>query len=67
MVAFIVGGSFIALALNDLTWVTFAILAALDLLSRQMCAASGDTATCSRAAAPALASQPRAMPLANRL
>ena len=30
MVAFIVGGTFIALALNDLTWMTFALVAALD-------------------------------------
>jgi hypothetical protein len=35
MIAFLVGGSFIALALNDLTWLTFALVAALDRLSRQ--------------------------------
>jgi probable O-glycosylation ligase (exosortase A-associated) len=34
MVGFLVGGSFIALALNDLTWLTFALVAALDRLSR---------------------------------
>ena len=33
LVAFIVGGSFIALSLNDLTWYTFALVAALDRLS----------------------------------
>ncbi len=33
MMAFVVGGSFIAMALNDLTWVTFALLAALDRIS----------------------------------
>jgi len=33
MMAFLVGGSFIALALNDVTWLTFAFLAALDRLS----------------------------------
>ena len=33
MAAFVVGGSFIALALNDLTWYTFAVLAALDRLT----------------------------------
>jgi probable O-glycosylation ligase (exosortase A-associated) len=38
MVGFVVGGSFIALALNDLTWLTFAILASLDRISREMCA-----------------------------
>ena len=35
MVAFMVGGAFISLALNDLTWLTFALVAALDRLSRQ--------------------------------
>jgi putative inorganic carbon (hco3(-)) transporter len=33
MAGFIVGGAFIALALNDLTWLTFALVAALDRLS----------------------------------
>jgi probable O-glycosylation ligase (exosortase A-associated) len=37
MVAFLVGGSFIAMALNDLTWVTFALLAALDRISSGQC------------------------------
>lgn len=32
MVGFLVGGSFIALALNDLTWITFALVASLDRL-----------------------------------
>jgi probable O-glycosylation ligase (exosortase A-associated) len=31
--AFLVGGSFIALALNDLTWLTFVLVVALDRLS----------------------------------
>jgi probable O-glycosylation ligase (exosortase A-associated) len=35
MIAFVVGGSFIALALNDLTWLTFALTASLDRLARQ--------------------------------
>jgi hypothetical protein len=30
MVAFVVGGNFVSLAVNDLTWLTFAMLAALD-------------------------------------
>lgn len=33
MVGFLVGGAFIALALNDLTWLAFALVAALDRLS----------------------------------
>jgi probable O-glycosylation ligase (exosortase A-associated) len=36
MVGFIVGGSFLALALNDLTWLTFGLVAALDRLSLRM-------------------------------
>lgn len=39
MIGFVVGGAFIALALNDLTWLLFALMAALDGISRQMCAA----------------------------
>jgi putative inorganic carbon (hco3(-)) transporter len=35
MVAFIVGGAFIQLALNDLTWMTFAMVASLDRINRQ--------------------------------
>ncbi len=34
LVAFLVGGSFIALSLNDLTWYTFSFVAALDRLSQ---------------------------------
>jgi len=33
MVAFLVGGAFISLALNDLTWLTFALVSSLDRLS----------------------------------
>lgn len=33
MAAFVVGGAFVALALNDLTWYTFAVVAALDRLA----------------------------------
>jgi putative inorganic carbon (HCO3(-)) transporter len=36
MVGFLVGGSFIALALNDITWLTFALVAALDRISAAM-------------------------------
>jgi probable O-glycosylation ligase (exosortase A-associated) len=36
MVAFIVGGSFLAIALNDLTWLTFSLVAALDRISCEM-------------------------------
>jgi probable O-glycosylation ligase (exosortase A-associated) len=38
MVGFLVGGSFIALALNDLTWLTFGFLAATDRLATSLCA-----------------------------
>ena len=36
MFGFLAGGSFIALALNDITWLTFALIAALDLISRDL-------------------------------
>jgi hypothetical protein len=39
MMAFFVGGASIAMALNDLTWITFALLAALDRISSERCAA----------------------------
>jgi probable O-glycosylation ligase (exosortase A-associated) len=38
MAAFMVGGSFLALALNDLTWLTFALLAGLDRWSGRVVA-----------------------------
>jgi putative inorganic carbon (HCO3(-)) transporter len=38
MAAFLVGGSFLALALNDITWLTFGMVAAVDRLSVRMCA-----------------------------
>jgi putative inorganic carbon (HCO3(-)) transporter len=37
MTGFVVGGAFLALALNDLTWLTFAMVAALDRLSLTRC------------------------------
>ena len=36
MTAFLVGGSFLGMALNDVTWLTFSLLAALDLMSARM-------------------------------
>ena len=38
MSGFLVGGSFLALALNDVTWLTFGMVAAVDRLSVRMCA-----------------------------
>jgi probable O-glycosylation ligase (exosortase A-associated) len=40
MAGFLVGGSFASMALNDITWLTFALLASLDRISLQMCAAA---------------------------
>ena len=37
MAGFLVGGSFLAMALNDVTWLTFAMLAALDRIASQLC------------------------------
>jgi probable O-glycosylation ligase (exosortase A-associated) len=44
MVAFLIGGAFVAMALNDLTWISFALVAALDRLYRQASAASAPRA-----------------------
>jgi putative inorganic carbon (HCO3(-)) transporter len=44
MVAFLVGGAFVAMALNDLTWISFALVAALDRLFQQATAASAPRA-----------------------
>jgi putative inorganic carbon (HCO3(-)) transporter len=52
MVGFLVGGAFIALALNDLTWLTFALVAALDRLSQ---ASYGTDAAAPPVQAPGLA------------
>ena len=38
MTGFLVGGSFLALALNDITWLTFGIVAAADRISLTLCA-----------------------------
>jgi probable O-glycosylation ligase (exosortase A-associated) len=38
MAGFLVGGSFIALALNDLTWLTFGLVAAADRIASTICA-----------------------------
>jgi probable O-glycosylation ligase (exosortase A-associated) len=35
MVGFLVGGMFVSMALNDLTWLTFGLVASLDRVSRQ--------------------------------
>jgi putative inorganic carbon (hco3(-)) transporter len=37
MCGFLAGGSFIALAINDLTWLTFFLIVSLDLVSIQLC------------------------------
>jgi putative inorganic carbon (hco3(-)) transporter len=62
MAGFIIGGSFLALALNDLTWLTFALVAALDRVSQGWMDAAAP------AAAPAVAplAGPVAVPLAFR-
>jgi putative inorganic carbon (hco3(-)) transporter len=40
MTGFMVGGSFLTLALNDLTWLTFGLIAALDRWSSRACEAT---------------------------
>ena len=55
MVAFIVGGSFVAMALNDLTWFTFALIASLDLISERVCVSVRQTQPQQKATVPATA------------
>jgi putative inorganic carbon (HCO3(-)) transporter len=38
MSGFLIGGATVSMALNDLTWLTFALFASLDILSKQKCA-----------------------------
>ena len=38
MAGFLIGGATVSMALNDLTWLTFALFASLDMLSKQKCA-----------------------------
>jgi probable O-glycosylation ligase (exosortase A-associated) len=45
MCGFVVGGSFIAGMLNDVTWLTFALVAALDRLSARMISEAEETAS----------------------
>lgn len=44
MAGFVAGGSFISLALNDVTWLTFALVAALDRMADGLCAGAADSA-----------------------
>jgi putative inorganic carbon (HCO3(-)) transporter len=48
ILGFVVGGAFIALSINDLTWLIFALIAALDLISKSMVlnAGTGTTSIC---------------------
>lgn len=40
MVAYLVGGTFVSMPFNDLTWLTFALVASLDRLAVQFCPAT---------------------------
>ena len=59
MVAYLAGGTFVSMPLNDLTWMTFALVASLDRLAAQLCPAA--TSEFSRM------SQPYAAPAIGRL
>jgi probable O-glycosylation ligase (exosortase A-associated) len=66
MIAFIVGGSFLSQALNDLNWLTFSLAAALDLVSRDALAAAQAPAPGpgpAPVAAPAIFPAPLSVPL----
>jgi putative inorganic carbon (hco3(-)) transporter len=64
MVAFLVGGAFVAMALNDLTWISFALVAALDRLFKQVSAASTPRGVSESSRAPLLEVTPQ---LAERI
>lgn len=77
MAGFLIGGSTISAALNELTWLTFAMMAAIDKLSQQLCAAVQPEALPARASAyrppiPAVArtharaAEPRGTPIGIR-
>jgi probable O-glycosylation ligase (exosortase A-associated) len=72
MAGFIVGGSTVSAALNELTWLTFALLASLDYVSRQLCkeAAGRDAREVPTPAAPIRAAayaRPRPFTVPNRV
>jgi probable O-glycosylation ligase (exosortase A-associated) len=65
LAAFIVGGSFVAMALNDLTWLLFSMVASLDLISRRLCL-EADSRQQPVRAMPALTWTPRVLAPARR-
>ncbi len=48
MIGFLAGGAFIAMALNDVTWLSFGLVAALDRISRDACAQAQGAPTADR-------------------
>lgn len=54
MVGFLVGGAFISVAFNDLTWLTFALLASLDRISQRLCAEASDVSASQPSQTPAI-------------
>ena len=44
MAAFVIGGAFVAIALNDLTWIRLALGASLDRISARTCEEASSTA-----------------------
>jgi putative inorganic carbon (hco3(-)) transporter len=72
MAGFLIGGATVSMALNELTWLTFAILASLDYVSKRLCKEAADQgAPVGRApAAPireAAYAKPRSASLPNRV
>ena len=72
MAGFVIGGSFVSLALNDITWLTFALLAALDRMTRAMVASQPVPVLAAVPAAPAVPRtlgswKPPSRPVAARL
>jgi hypothetical protein len=66
MAGFLVGGSFLGMALNDVTWLTFAILAGLDRVSADLCAEAQQPSPSATVAAPVLESFWSTRPISAR-
>jgi probable O-glycosylation ligase (exosortase A-associated) len=59
MVGFLIGGSFLSAALNDVTWLTFALIASLDRISLRLCADAATAPVAVDAGAATVAADPR--------
>ena len=66
IVGFLIGGAFASAALNDLTWLTFGLVAALDRISFAMCTAPATAPAGESRTAPSRVLQPATLAGAHR-